>query len=58
MTTPPVDAHVLRSLKLLKDFQRATVNVVYDNLFKNGQQRMLVADKVGITDACTSREST
>ena len=35
MTTPPVDEHVLRSLKLLKDFQRATVNVVYDNFFKN-----------------------
>ena len=48
MTTPPVDEHVLRSLKLLKDFQRATVNVVYDNLFKNGQQRMLVADEVGL----------
>ena len=48
MTTPPVDEHVLRSLKLLKDFQRSTVNVVYDNLFKNGQQRMLVADEVGL----------
>jgi len=43
-----MDEHVTRSLESLKDFQRATVNVVYDNLFKNGQQRMLVADEVGL----------
>jgi hypothetical protein len=48
MTKPPMDEHVTRSLESLKDFQRATVNVVYDNLFKNGQQRMLVADEVGL----------
>ena len=48
MTTPPIDEHVTRSLAALKDFQRATVDVVYDNLFKNGQQRMLVADEVGL----------
>jgi hypothetical protein len=48
MTTPRIDEHVTRSLAALKDFQRATVNVVYDNLFKNGQQRMLVADEVGL----------
>ena len=48
MTRPPVNEHVKRSLALLKDFQRATVNIVYDNLFKNGQQRMLVADEVGL----------
>lgn len=39
---------VKRSIDSLKDFQRATVKVVYDNLFKNGQQRMLVADEVGL----------
>ena len=48
MTMPPVKEHALRSLGLLKDFQRATVKVVYDNLFRNGQQRMLVADEVGL----------
>lgn len=42
------DEFVERSLAALKDFQRATVKVVYDNLFKNGQQRMLVADEVGL----------
>lgn len=46
--TPKIDEHVTRSLEALKDFQRATVNVVYDNLFRNGQQRMLVADEVGL----------
>lgn len=48
MTTPSVDDYVKRSFDALKDFQRATVNVVYDNLFRNGQQRMLVADEVGL----------
>ena len=48
MTAIPVDENVTRSLDSLKDFQRATVNVVYDNLFKNGQQRMLIADEVGL----------
>ena len=48
MSPPQADEHVRRSLAALKDFQRATVKVVYDNLFKNGQQRMLVADEVGL----------
>lgn len=48
MTSPSVDECVGRSLDALKDFQRATVDVVYDNLFRNGQQRMLVADEVGL----------
>lgn len=50
MTSPSVDECVKRSLDSLKDFQRATVNVVYDNLFGNGsqQKRMLVADEVGL----------
>ena len=46
--TPSVNELVQRSLDALKDFQQATVDVVYDNLFKNGQQRMLVADEVGL----------
>lgn len=49
MNTPtPANEFVKRSLDSLKDFQRATVKVVYENLFKNGQQRMLVADEVGL----------
>lgn len=47
MKTQVADEHVRRSLESLKDFQRATVDVVY-NQFKNGQQRMLVADEVGL----------
>ena len=39
---------IQRALDSLKDFQRATVDVVYDNLFRKGQQRMLVADEVGL----------
>lgn len=48
MSDPTAMDYVKLSLDALKDFQRATVNVVYDNLFKNGQQRMLVADEVGL----------
>jgi hypothetical protein len=48
MTALPIDEHVVRSLDALKDFQRATANVVYGSLFKTGQQRMLVADEVGL----------
>lgn len=40
--------HVARSLEQLKDFQRATVDVCYDWLFKEGRPRMLVADEVGL----------
>lgn len=36
------------SLRLLKDFQRATADVVYDRLFVRGQSRILVADEVGL----------
>jgi hypothetical protein len=42
------DEHVQRSLDGLKDFQRATVDVVYNNLFVNDQKRMLIADEVGL----------
>ncbi|QDT95278.1 DEAD/DEAH box helicase [Gimesia aquarii] len=48
MKPPQLDEHVTRSLDLLKDFQRATVDVVYDSLFHHGQRRMLVADEVGL----------
>lgn len=42
------DSHIEHSLRLLKDFQQATVDVVYDRLFVQGQSRMLVADEVGL----------
>ena len=48
MTTPTIEELVERSLQSLKDFQQATVEVVYNNLFHDGQQRMLVADEVGL----------
>jgi len=48
VTAHPLDEHVVRTLESLKDFQRATVDVVYSNLFENGQKRMLVADEVGL----------
>ena len=40
--------YIAKSLDQLKDFQRATVDVCYDWLFKEGQSRMLVADEVGL----------
>lgn len=42
------DSHIERSLNMLKDFQRATVEVVYNRMFVDGQTRMLVADEVGL----------
>jgi hypothetical protein len=46
--SPPRDIHIERSLRMLKDFQRASVDVVYDRLYVQGQTRMLVADEVGL----------
>lgn len=40
--------YIAKSLDQLKDFQRATVDVCYDWLFKEGRSRMLVADEVGL----------
>jgi hypothetical protein len=48
MTVPSIDELVERSLLALKDFQKATVDVVYDNFSTNRQQRMLIADEVGL----------
>ena len=42
------DRHIEHSLRLLKDFQQATVDVVYKRMFVQGQSRMLVADEVGL----------
>jgi hypothetical protein len=55
MTTPILDEYLQRSLDSLKDFQRATVKVVYDNLFAKGQRRMLVADEVGLGKTVVAR---
>ncbi|TWT62863.1 hypothetical protein [Rubinisphaera italica] len=48
MSTSQVDSHIRQSIDSLKDFQRATVDVVYDRLFYGDQSRMLVADEVGL----------
>jgi hypothetical protein len=40
--------HIEKALSGLKDFQRSTVNVVYDRLFASDQRCMLVADEVGL----------
>jgi len=40
--------YIAKSLDQLKDFQRATMDVCYDWLFKEGRSRMLVADEVGL----------
>ena len=48
MNSPNAMDYVKLSLDALKDFQSATVDVVYENLFLGGQQRMLVADEVGL----------
>lgn len=37
-----------QAIRQLKDFQRATVDVVYQRLFEEGRARMLVADEVGL----------
>jgi len=40
--------HIQQALEQLKDFQQATVDVVYQQLFREGRARMLVADEVGL----------
>ncbi|WLD11914.1 hypothetical protein [Planctellipticum variicoloris] len=44
----PTLSRIDAALQMLKKFQRATVDVVYDRLFVEGQSRMLVADEVGL----------
>ena len=41
-------SYVGEAIDGLKDFQRATVEVVFGQLFENGQRCMLVADEVGL----------
>ena len=42
-----IDAVEEKTMHGLKDFQRATVERIY-HLFENGQNRVLVADEVGM----------
>ncbi len=51
------EQHLERALNSLRDFQRATVDVVYRNLFEGGQRRMLVADEVGLGKTIVAKES-
>lgn len=39
---------IQNTLDGLKDFQRKTVDYVFDQLYKNGQDKMLIADEVGL----------
>ncbi len=49
MTThADTNGHIDHCLGMLKDFQRATVDVVFARLFVEGRARMLVADEVGL----------
>ena len=41
-------------MDVLKDFQRMTVERIY-HLFKNGQNRVLVADEVGLGKTLIAR---
>lgn len=50
MTSPgqELETHIEKALGGLKDFQRATVDVVHRRLFHEGQKNMLIADEVGL----------
>lgn len=43
----PTD-QINKALESLKDFQRSTVDYVYDSLYKKGRSRFLIADEVGL----------
>ncbi len=43
-----IDQAILDALSELKDFQQETVNYIYQQLFEKGQNKMLVADEVGL----------
>ncbi len=49
-----IDAVEAKTMHGLKDFQRATVERIYD-LFKSGQNRVLVADEVGMGKTLIAR---
>lgn len=39
---------IKNALRQQKDFQRSTVDYVYDQLYIKGRDKMLVADEVGL----------
>lgn len=43
-----MDQGIHGTFKGLKDFQKETVDYVYDQLYKKGRNRMLIADEVGL----------
>lgn len=43
-----ITAHLEKALGTLKDFQRSTVDVVFEQLYGNNVRSMLVADEVGL----------
>lgn len=43
------------ALEGLKDFQKSTVNYVFEQLFEQGRRRMLVADEVGLGKTIVAR---
>ena len=49
-----IDAVEEKTMHGLKDFQRATVERIY-HLFENGQNRVLVADEVGMGKTLIAR---
>jgi hypothetical protein len=54
MSKLDIDKIECATLNVLKDFQRATVNRI-DNLFRQGQRRVLVADEVGMGKTLIAR---
>ena len=44
----PLDEALQKAFDLLKDFQRATVDYAFRQLYENGRSKMLVADEVGL----------
>jgi hypothetical protein len=55
MTGKDVEAHAQQALDRLKDFQRATVDSLYQSLFCSDRRRMLVADEVGLGKTIVAR---
>jgi hypothetical protein len=53
MTTPAIDVEA--SMRGLKDFQRRTVDYVFNRLYRDSARRFLVADEVGLGKTLVAR---
>ena len=53
MTTPPLDVEA--SMRGLKDFQRRTVDYVFNRMYRDSARRFLVADEVGLGKTLVAR---